>query len=319
MQRLLPGIKAELSTINSVIELKDLVTLKSTVKHVASLLSSAGRIRSVASLLKEAKGSVQSLADVWLQANFGIKPLIADLVAIHKVWTETHANVNRLLSGAGKLTKRHYRFSWKSKDNAATFVSEGTPFEFPNSGYRWPLTNVRTTQHVSDDVYTYHAELEMDYSFSAFQEEHALLLAYQDALGININPGVFWNAIPYSFVVDWVANIGNFLDNFSVQYMTPTINIRRFCYSLKRERTVSRSISTVVTPAGQLASWAFPQKVIQNIPVRGYRETFYQRVVTTAPSGRSLQTSGVSLKELSLGAALLVPQGKGKVTRKRSR
>jgi hypothetical protein len=319
MKALLPGIKAELSTINSVIELKDLVTLKGTVKHVKQLLSSAAKIQSVSKLLTEAKRSVQSLADVWLQANFGIKPLIGDLQAIYKVLHETHKKLNVLLASSGKLTKRHYKYSWHAENATTTVLDAGVPFPYPLSGYRWPLTKCTLGRRITSDVYVYHAELELDYSFSVFQEEYALLLAYQDALGININPGVVWNAIPYSFVVDWVANIGDFLDRFSVQLMTPTINIRRFCWSIKRERSVGQSLTVEPDAHGDILSWAFPQKRVQNYPVRGYRESFYKRSVSVAPSGDSLQTSGISLKELSLGLALLVPQGPGKKRRTRSR
>jgi hypothetical protein len=136
--------------------------------------------------------------------------------------------------------------------------------------------------------------LEYSTYYTAYQREYAHGLALCDALGVNLDPSIIWNAIPWSFVLDWVANVGEYLSRFKTGFMDPTINIHQYCWSVKRERDIFVSYESTLPGIGA-NSTQYP----------AVNETAYRREVDF-PSASSILTSGLSLNELSLAAALVL-------------
>lgn len=59
---------------------------------------------------------------------------------------------------------------------------------------------------------------------------------FLDVLGINANPAVIWNAIPFSFVIDWFVNVGGFLERLRVDNIRAATTVTKFCVSARFER-----------------------------------------------------------------------------------
>jgi len=129
----------------------------------------------------------------------------------------------------------------------------------------------------------------MAYSYDLPQglTEESILRAFLDMVGINFNPAIIWNALPWTFTVDWLLGVSQWLDQFKVRLIEPRIYIRDICYSYKIARTVR--------------CWSSHDEVgnIGNSVV----ESFYYR---SKPTGltQTLRGSGLSFKEFSLAAAL---------------
>jgi hypothetical protein len=158
-------------------------------------------------------------------------------------------------------------------------------------------------RQVSYDASAFHAEIEYNYNYTQYQTEHARLLGLLDYFGVNLNPQIIWNAIPWSFVVDWVFSVGRFLDRFKVSNMEPKINIRRYLWSIKRKRTVVTTRYTI-----PIESWWHPPLKLSHhrtVPASVVEETAYRRQVGL-PGSSLIESSGVSLKEFTLGAALVL-------------
>jgi hypothetical protein len=113
------------------------------------------------------------------------------------------------------------------------------------------------------------------------------MAALLDVLGVNLNPQIIWNALPWSFVVDWVIRVNKWLDNFKVSNLEPTTYIHQYCWSSKVEREILLSIG-------------FPGV----LDVQRITESAYRRQVTVPDYVRIIELSGLSLKEFSLAAAL---------------
>jgi hypothetical protein len=145
--------------------------------------------------------------------------------------------------------------------------------------------------------YKFHAQVEYNYHFTRFQTEHAQLLGMMDSLGINMNPAIIWNALPWSFVIDWFIGVSRWLDDRKVLNMEPTINISRFLWSWK----VARNIRVSAMRTG--GTYNRPPNLVT---LREMTETAYRRDTSLLHSN-SLIASGLSNKELSLGVALLIP------------
>jgi len=307
----LPYIKPELSLVNSVIELKDFKTLPKTLSNVYKL----GK-----SLLKGItfRGSHSSLrrllhagADGYLQAEFNILPLLSDIAGIRTAISKTSARVNALVNGQGRTQKRHYRRPVELDANnpvETTFISPSPPgANAYGSEYACGITSL-ARRFVYTDKAMFHFEIEYNYNFTRYQVENAQLLGMLDALGVNLNPAIIWNAIPWSFVVDWVIGVSRWLGDRAELNMEPVLNIQRSLWSVTYERriVVSRRIKRIVR-APDIAANEYVYEAGGSFPV--VFETAYRRDVGI-PSNGSVILSGLSPKEFSLGAALVITNKK---------
>jgi len=302
---MLPTIRAELSSINSTIELKDFKSLKGTLRNLDKLpkgLLRKGRyIKDIAQLLKVA-------ADVYLQAKFNILPLLSDVNGIYHALAKTEKRINALVSRAGKLQSKHFRCPLY--DMRPTQETEGPRALF---AYRLGINdgdlvsgafgvNERTTYVES----SFHAQLQFNYYYSAYQLEHARVLALMDAFGVNLNPQIIWNAIPWSFVIDWLVDVGQWLGSTRIGNMDPKINIMQFLWSTRRSR---RIVVTTKVSGGKLYYAGYdplgPSYPPEGITHPVVTETAYRRD-SGLPPVSLLTTSGLSPTEFSLGAALAI-------------
>lgn len=293
----LPVIKEELSILNSVYELKDFKSLRQTLAgiwqtiNLRNLLRPSGR--------QSLRSSLRTTSDGYLQSQFNLLPLLSDITGVRRVLSRIQAQLNDLVTRSGRVQHRHFAYNWREFEDQ---VDRDDPF------YLWPqqtvpgqisqYVNTRTTYHQPSQ---FHAEIEFNFNFTQYQLENAPLFAFHDALGINLNPRAIWNAIPWSFVLDWVIGIGRWLDQFKVRNMEPKINIRRYLWSIKRSRRI------YITRDANHYSNSYPghSGYPQSSPIPVVTEVAYRRQ-TGLPKPSSLQASGLSNDEITLGAALVL-------------
>jgi hypothetical protein len=284
-----PTIKAELSSLNSLYELKDFVSLKKSLLGVKKLLFNSSR-RPLRDLLR--LGS-----DAYLQAAFNIAPLLSDITSVFNVVSAYERRLNDLLRRAGKRQSRHFAYSFeefpsKTDTSAFRFLTPPTAVG-PEIG-----NGVSIVRHTGTTFSQFHAQIEYNFNYTQYQVEHARLLGVLDSIGFNLNPAIIWNALPWSFVVDWVIGIGRWLDSYKIENMKPQINILRYLWSVKRSRETNLS-----RHHGRLGSWQCP---LQNTGhVATILETSYRRSVGL-PTTSSIESSGLNPKEFSLSAALVL-------------
>jgi hypothetical protein len=297
MKTMLPTIKAELSLVNSLIELRDFKSLSHTLEFAKSVtrIKEIGR-RTLQHILKGA-------ADVHLQSAFNILPLLSDISGFRTALSRTERQVNDLITRSGRLQTRHFRWAWREHDDTSD-ISEAF----------WPISlsdviNQRVNYYLKRQAIhessLFHAQIQYNYNFTGYQVVHAQLLGLLDSLGVNFNPQIIWNAIPWSFVVDWVASVGRFLDQFKVLNLEPKINIRRYLWSVKRARTiyVERRNVNVSMFHGEMLDYT------SAVSLPAIKETTYRRSLGM-PSHSSILSSGVSLNEITLGASLVIARSR---------
>jgi len=322
LRHLLPHIKAELSLVNSLIELKDFATLPEQIREIKRFVEKTTRSRFLTSSLAaigyglntifkrrrspKATATLREAARLtaggYLQWKFNLSPLISDIAGIHTAITQWSKRVSDLITRAGRNRAKHFSFKWQEFprtfeefDNIEWFVEEDYLLE--------PCQRYRLSRFVLAEPSAFHAEIQYNANYTAFQLEHARVLTLLDSLGVNLNPQIIWNAIPWSFVVDWVLSVGKWLSQFQIQNMEPQINITRYLTSVKRERrvTVRREI---VNELSQNVTGKKPK-----VPLPTVLETSYRRSVELP--GRSLiESSGLNSTEFTLGAALVISRRK---------
>jgi hypothetical protein len=141
----------------------------------------------------------------------------------------------------------------------------------------------------------FNATIDYSYKLPSMTDAEMRMLALADFFGLNLNPQIIWNAIPWSFVADWTTGIGQWLDQFSVSNIRPVVFIRRYCASFNVQRTIS---SYLYMNFGSIHETG-PVLCSQ------VNERAYRRVANTPDLYSSIVSSGISPDELMLSAALV--------------
>lgn len=322
LKTMLPAIKAELSAVNSIIELKDfagpvgviakalarirqnpILAFKGLVNDLKSKRIYASKKEANQLSLSEVRDAFRKSSSGFLQWKFNISPLISDIRGVYAALSKVDRIMNDLVGRLGKVQRRHYAFRWDETVNGDEEIVGDMHWL---GGYTSSWLPYRPIYRLSRTVVNYpsefHAEIEYNINFTQYQVEHARLLVLLDSLGINLNPAIIWNAIPWSFVVDWVLGVSRWLDQFKRLNMEPKINIRKFLTSVKRRR----DIFVWVTPHDDLRP-DLPAGWRRRLPV--VTETSYKRT-NQLPGYSSITSSGVNADEFTLGAALVLAQGR---------
>lgn len=310
LNEMLPRIRAELSLFNSVFELKDFASLPKTIKLLANLPSFLTGVTQRAALaLRSFKGTLRQWfhagADSYLQANFNILPLLSDIAAIHKALSRIERRINDFITRAGRTQHRHVTYTLLERPSNYYDSSSYHP-GYTADGYEMGGLHVME-RFTSLAPTVFHAEIEYNYNYTRYQAEHARLFALYDAMGVNLNPATIWNAIPWSFVVDWVIGVSQWLSTQRIAYMDPQINIHRYLWSVKKTRTI---IGQRRSSWNKFATDGTVVLTSPTVPMPVVTESSYKRSIQM-PTASSIQSSGLSPKEFSLAAALVIAR-KGK-------
>jgi len=319
LNAMLPTIKGQLSAVNSLLELKDLISLKKRIEQLRLLWKNpvVTHILRYARLNPHltAKQLLRSGAGDYLQWSFGLRPLISDVLGVYRAVRQTQKRVNAFVSSAGRTRTSHY----------TRVLEEYTPYQH-DVGWAgsWSYVNftdpngqgiegswsIAAQCHTERDVWTnptvFHAQVEYNYNYTQYQLDNARMLGLLDAIGVNLNPAIIWNAIPWSFVVDWVANVSSWLDQQKVGNMEPRINIHRYLWSVKRERRIQLTSRIKAKVNYITTNPSYPPQSASHPVVT---ETAYRRSIGI-PDAASVRLSGLDSREFSLGAALVIVQGR---------
>jgi hypothetical protein len=126
-----------------------------------------------------------------------------------------------------------------------------------------------------------------------------------DLLGLNLDPAIIWNAIPYSFVVDWFVNVGDYLHSLRIDAYKVELLMSDYCHSVRTGlvvRTYATGHTPIIDPENPLNLTSKETRVLIDEAV--YRA--YGRV-RFKPSSTNVQLKLNSLTPLhfALGAALI--------------
>jgi hypothetical protein len=321
VQIMWPEIKSELSILNSLYELKDFKNLPKLWSQTSKALTgltylgpSARVFRSLRELNRwlrspsrkglTLKQLVAATTGQYLNYKFAIAPLVSDVLAIERAIQRTDEAIKRLIEEQDRLHSSHFRKTLKPDDIGALMFTEETA---PWNGSKWWWYQL--TSEFSGPI-TYTASMRYNYRVPQMLLEHAQTLGRLDAIGIQFNPAIIWNAIPFSFVVDWFLKVGKTLDGMKTANLAPIVNIEGFSHSVKYEmidgiyQESYRDLKN--DPTLQVSS----MKILKRTRVRRIyiRKPFIPSFIIP------IDKSGFSGQEISLAASLLGSMWAGGVT-----
>lgn len=144
--------------------------------------------------------ALKTLAKSNLSFWFGWKPLASDLLKLMDFARHTHNRYNELLrlyNGGLSRTVTLDTLSYSENRTLLYGIYDGN-YWYSNEALTSSLT---IRGHVKWKPTTLPPKTDAEY----------IALARRAALGLTIDPATFWELIPFSWLVDWFSNVGDFL------------------------------------------------------------------------------------------------------------
>lgn len=177
-----------------------LAELPETVSYLASMATSlvkfalyvkTGRLNKAAEmllgkrrkkLLLARKGTIDTVASRWLEFNFAVKPLVSDIATLASLYDDP-ASVLKLFSCRARARTE------------GIFSDTSVDFTLTDSGYKGVTKHVCAVQD------------RMSVTYSVSDPE----LIARKALGLDSPPAAAWEGLPFSWLLDYAVNVGEFL------------------------------------------------------------------------------------------------------------
>lgn len=271
-----PEVETEVSALNFIYELKDLRTLPKTLSSLRNLVSLLGRKGRAADLVKD-------VSDVYLQNEFGIQPLVRDVQSYAAAVRSVQDKFVKYFSEQNTVLRRHYRTRYRP-DPAPwpAFTEFSTPYGSPTTHKGAHTSGVPEVTYTATMVYSYSLpDLGPD-------AEQALRAFSADLLGIQWNPRVLWDAIPYTFLLDYVVKVGDWLDQFKIRNLEPEVVIWDFIHSIRY--VAERRHWVYPWQLSKNGGWCYCGCMRQHVYKRESRVSIdvYDTLITSGLSGRQI-------------------------------
>lgn len=206
-------VPAKISLLNFLFELKDFKELGKSLSKIPSLLKNQSLARHV-NLVSKHKKSLPLVAakagtDTFLSWNFQWAPFIGDLQTLTKVGENAYKRLDWLRKTNQKSTTIHFQ-----KEDCYTHPLVGTDVFVAGTSTNPHRYRLRSYQ--CDFVSTwrlYHNLRDINDALSGLKAVFA-------TLGLNNPAKAVWNAIPFSFLLDWVGPFGTWLEKAAAQPFT---------------------------------------------------------------------------------------------------
>jgi len=195
------------------------------------------QIKSLLSPYGAAKGLIGKVSNTVLWYSFGVRPVVQTIIAVRSLMRTLRDKIRDLRKRAKRLQTRHYARMMDIVTSDA-FEPQGEGGEDGSTVYVF-TENLGEFREVSGFTQTkwvvypkYHATLKFRYDIAAFSDLDLELRAWGEAMDLLDPVRILWNAIPFSFVLDWFTNIGDWVDQLLNEPAIPVV-IEDFSHSVK--------------------------------------------------------------------------------------
>jgi len=192
------------------------------------------------------RSKLDNIANGTLNEEFGWRPFLQDVCDLLKALREFRSKFNKWLSQQHIPHVTHYKKILTEDDLVPRLMNfgydgflvssplapepQGTPLGTSTVGLSYnlsgTLSHLRAPEWICTMKYTYWCPD----ALKANKE----LGAFLDAFNVYWDPQVLWNAIPFSFIVDWFFNVGDWLhQNFAKPNLDLKLRVIDFCISVK--------------------------------------------------------------------------------------
>jgi hypothetical protein len=236
-----------------------------------------------------------------LNYEFGWVPLVSDIRKAAYAVKHHNKIIKQYLRDAGKSIRRRYTFpsEYEYTEDPVTIGVQARPligstFYSSLGSLRSYTTTTRKTWFSGAFTYYLHLSDEMESSLLRSEELANTLL------GTRLTPEVLWNLTPWTWLLDWISNIGQIMSN--VQSFLFDGDVVRYAYIME---------TTVISKVYILSGLKF--KSGQNGEITQRFTTTIKRRRRATPYGFGLKPlTDFSAKQWAILAALGITQGGGR-------
>jgi hypothetical protein len=196
------------------------------------------------------------ISDKFLGVNFGVLPLVSDIKSMYELIQNMDPSIDKWNQMSDSGTARAYHVTLE--DN----VVSGSHTKFGGS-----------QGGIINHSYTYEYEYEQTSTIKAHAyvipgrcDDRTDLALKASLWGLDKPLTAVWNAIPFSFAVDWVANVGDIISNF--EFREPHLDFTLVGFG------ASHKVVTTITTKAYLNLWG--EKI--PIGVSTFEDSQYFRV-----------------------------------------
>jgi len=255
------------------------------------------------------QGGFKKGSSEYLNYQFGIAPLLNDLKQLSKAVKGASDIVAQYERDAGRVVRRSYYFPLSTKTehvddiNLEAFGSPGS-FPGPNSNLFITTRNLGSGKISRSRKIDRHRWFKGAFTYYLPTGDDSLAQIHRHAafadklLGTNLGPETIWNLTPWSWAVDWFANVGDVLHNFNAFNLHGLV--MRYGYMME---------TTTITDA---YGWSYdsPKANSPTVAPLILRTTVKKRRPAN-PFGFGVRWEDLSSFQLSIAAALGLNRGRG--------
>lgn len=228
----------------------------------------------------------------FLNWTFGWVPFATDLVELHKSYKRLERVWDHVIRNSGKDT------IVTTRSNRNISLSSTSP-QGPHQTNTWGCTiNLEIILHYSYDV------LDTETGQTSDIPNRLYAASVAQSLGLCANPAILWEALPFSFVIDWFVPIQKCLDDMKRDTFVPGHTI----WSGERHETKVKSLSVSGTDNQYVP---VPNGIPQRSPYTvSFSNRYYSRSGISSLDDYSpnpldrLSIHGPSVKQMFVGAVL---------------
>lgn len=204
----------DFSLFNYLIELGELKgAIKLCTRGVSAI---ATHVSNMVKSLGSASDLGKTPAELALTYDFGIKPFINDTAKLTELLTSVRKDI--------------IAFNKRGEGRSVHHVE--LPLVVSNTSAVSGMSRVFTVK-----LHTFRAQAELTYKIDqGLIDRLSDLDLITERLGLRATPGRIWNAVPLSFLVDWVFSVGDFLESLDTSdVFRATPKVSRYSESLTSE------------------------------------------------------------------------------------
>lgn len=247
-------VPTDVPVLNFIYEFLDYKDLVKTVLHPKRGLESLRKYAGTSNW-KKVQGLPKAINNEFLDTSFNWIPLISDTVKLTKLYDNAAKKLDFLRKTKGKEVT--IRFD-KTDCYVNSLLGIEQPLGFQNSDWQKPfkLTKYQCDFHVTCKLYQ---------DLEGLDDTWALLRTVIAASGLNNPLKAVWNAVPFSFLVDWVAPFGNILERTAVQ---PFYGVWKV-YDITTSVRVRGEVEVIVRP-NPGRDFQFPETLVTRAKIDSY-------------------------------------------------
>lgn len=278
-----PRWESEVSMLNFIYELKDFGRLMKSIMNF-DFAKTMGKLRearriiqemakqrnAIASIGNTSSNASKVLAEAYLFNQFALQPLFSDIKSIlGNIEQTANAAQEEFYTRGDFYQKSHY-----AEKLVDVFTGSWGSY---NNDYIFTGTHNET---VFNATLEYSYDYEMRHGWSK----------YQRFWGLELNAKVIWDALPFSFLLDYFCKVGNAIRNMTLD-PNVTTHVFQYCESLLTYRhagigfnTSNVNFEVFFSPVNKKYNKALKGYV----PICGYIGEYYRRRVTVPNKGAAL-------------------------------